>query len=299
MTTEAGTAPREGEVPPGANADEESVRRSLRTIAILQTTLEIEPLLRLFSRELGRSVTHTGFSYRNPHCGLDLSVGRQGPNTRRYRLVVQREDLGEITFSRDEPFTEQEQNFCESLLSVLVYPLRNALRYREAVQASLTDPMTGVYNRHFMDVTLRREIGLARRHCRPLSVVMVDLNGLKAINDQLGHHVGDEVIRTVAGVLGECLRRTDVLARYGGDEFLLVLTNTGTAGAEVVTRHLREAIDGIEWRPGEGHFQISVSIGAASLGWGDGAEDLLARADAALYAAKQARRRAHPQRPLR
>ncbi|NIR31237.1 MAG: GGDEF domain-containing protein [Gammaproteobacteria bacterium] len=267
------------------------VPHALKLAAVLQSVLELEPLLRLFSREVAQRVPHSGLVYHHEQRGLDVVLGRRARHACAYRLSVERRDVGHVMLLRGRSFTQVELAAFEELLGGLVYPLRNALRYRDALEAALTDPLTGVYNRSFLDGSLRREIGLARRHRTPLSLLILDVDGLKQINDRHGHRVGDALIRAVANAVADCRRKTDILARYGGDEFVLLLTNTGRRGAAVLARYIADKVDGLHLDLDGRTLRVSVSLGAATLTKDDTGADLIARADRALYAAKRERRR--------
>lgn len=141
-----------------------------------------------------------------------------------------------------------------------------------------TDPLTGAYNRRFLEEFLNREMARSRRSRQPLSVLMLDLDGFKAFNDEHGHLAGDEVLVAVAKSLRSALRTSDVVARYGGDEFVVVLPNTPAEAARRVARELRRAVPP--------PVQLSVGIGCM----GDGLQSpgqLFATADAALMRTKQ------------
>ncbi|OFV82316.1 MAG: hypothetical protein A2Y78_01820 [Acidobacteria bacterium RBG_13_68_16] len=142
-----------------------------------------------------------------------------------------------------------------------------------------TDPLTGAYNRRFLEEFLGREMARSRRSRQPLSVLMLDLDGFKAFNDEHGHLAGDEMLAAVAQSLRNAVRTSDVVARYGGDEFVVVLPNTPGAAARRVARELRRVVPP--------PVQLSVGIGCM----GDGLQSpgqLFAVADAALMRAKQA-----------
>jgi diguanylate cyclase (GGDEF)-like protein len=263
---------------------------ALRTIALLQTTLELNPLLRLFSREVGATVPHSSVQYRNSQCSIEVAVGRSARYRRTFRVIVERHDLGRLTFTRGKPFTARETALLEFLLSSLAYPLRNALQYENAFQASLTDPLTGVYNRSMLESSLHREVSLARRHGVPLSLIILDIDGLKAMNDNFGHDCGDHLIKAVARSVVGTLRRTDIFCRFGGDEFALVLSSTDQRGAAILAETTRKRIAGIARIFDHQAVRVTVSMGVASLSSTDDDKTLFARADQALYRAKAAGR---------
>ncbi len=257
---------------------------------MLQTQLRLEPLLKLFSREVGQAVPHSSVEYYKDKEGTTLRIGRVARYRRRFRLVVEREELGRLCFYRGKPFTPEETATLELLVSSLAYPLRNALQYEDAFIASLTDPLTGVYNRNMLHRVLHREVGLSRRHRTPLSLIVVDIDGLKSVNDRYGHAIGDKFIRTIANCLSRSLRETDLVARFGGDEFAVLLSNTDRRGATVLAENIRRRVERTVPHGEDETLRASVSIGIATLGRQDDDADLFLRADRALYRAKRAGR---------
>ncbi len=141
-----------------------------------------------------------------------------------------------------------------------------------------TDPLTGAYNRRFLEEFVTREMARSRRSLQPLSLLMLDLDGFKAFNDEHGHLAGDEVLVAVAQSLRSAVRASDVVARYGGDEFVVVLPNTPAEAARRVARELRRAVPPL--------VQLSVGIGCMDDGLQSPGQ-LFAAADAALMRAKQ------------
>jgi diguanylate cyclase (GGDEF)-like protein len=150
--------------------------------------------------------------------------------------------------------------------------------------ASRTDPLTGLANRRAFDERLRSEIARAGRHGQPLSVLVVDIDEFKRINDTWGHDKGDEVLVWVARFLQSQLRLTDIACRIGGDEFVVILPATARDGAEALVARLRETLGGLR---GTSEHPVNMSFGLAALGPGCAtSEALVAAADRAMYAAK-------------
>ena len=204
--------------------------KALKSIALLQTTLEIEPLIRLFSRETCARFAHSGVTYQNRELKFDFTIGRAAKHTLSFQLVIKQQSLGTLIFSRGKPFLRKDTEALEQLLGYLIYPLRNAVDYQLLFQASLLDPLTGIFNRNVMKTALEREARLARRNREPLSFIILDIDGFKRINDKYGHQAGDQLIQSVANTTSNCIRSTDLLSRYGGDEFTVLLNNTGKQG---------------------------------------------------------------------
>ena len=270
-----------------AGSSRANLDRALRTVAVLQTTLELEPLIRLFAREAAVTVAHSSMTYYNERHQIEQTVGRVAKHILTYRLVIDKTELGHLAFTRGKPFTEKEAAQLKYLLGSLVYPLRNALQYKHVFDASLTDALTGVYNRAGMEMALRREISLSRRHKTPLSLIILDIDGFKQVNDDYGHEVGDELLKLVADAVSHCLRTSDIVCRYGGDEFTILLSNTGLNGAAVLAQHIREKVENTKMLLESHAINVTVSIGIAFSSDSDTNKDLFARADEALYLAKK------------
>ena len=154
----------------------------------------------------------------------------------------------------------------------------------------LFDELTGLRNRRAIMHDLEMLLATARRHSRPLGVVMIDVDRFKAINDERGHRVGDEVLREVGRRLEGRLRDADLAGRLGGDEMLVLLPETDAEGAGTVARSIRDAMTERPVDTADGPIAVTLSLGAAAWLGGETAEELLERADRALYAAKGAGR---------
>lgn len=154
---------------------------------------------------------------------------------------------------------------------------------RELYKMSVTDSMTGLYNRRFMMEMLINNKNQADRHNTTFSILMLDIDKFKSINDTYGHETGDDVILKTAVTLKESIRTADIASRWGGEEFLIVLTNTDLEGAKVVAEKIRSQIETLKVEPLQ---RITVSVGVASYIKGESLKELIKRADNALYEAK-------------
>ncbi|MFL1524455.1 GGDEF domain-containing protein [Pseudomonas sp. O230] len=253
----------------------------------LQTSLEPQRILGLFFREIQRLVPLDALSYQHKASDLRLEFGQRGHHSISYSLSHEGEHLGELVFRRNQRFSEQELGNLESSLSALMYPMRNALLYRAATQSALRDPLTDTGNRIAMDQTLQREIDMSRRHLQPLSLLMLDIDHFKHINDTHGHSAGDDVLKAVAASIKSQLRNVDMVFRFGGEEFLILLSNTGREAAAMVGERLRFAAQAKDYLADGKLIELTVSLGCSTLLPGESAESLLRRADSALYVAKR------------
>jgi len=157
-------------------------------------------------------------------------------------------------------------------------------------QAAATDSLTQLLNRRWMGPFLEREMGRARRQGKPVAFVMIDLDGFKQVNDRHGHQVGDQVLCHTAKTLGERLRTSDLLIRYGGDEFLAVLPETDAVGAAALAETLRRLIASRPARLEAREIPLRASFGVAAMNnhsEESSAREMIHRADEALYEAKR------------
>lgn len=252
----------------------------------LQTSLDAERILGMFFRELQHLVPVDAMGYQHSSSDLRLEMGQQANHSATYRLSHESEYLGELTFRRRQRFADPELAQLESLLGSLLFPLRNALLYRVAIQSALRDPLTNTGNRVAMDQVLGREVELARRNGQPLSLLMLDIDYFKRINDEHGHSAGDEALKAVATTLKNQLRNIDMVFRYGGEEFLVLLSGTPREGAALVGERLRQSVMELQCLAQGKPIELSISLGCATLEAGEAIESLLERADKALYSAK-------------
>lgn len=264
--------------------DEFSPKR-LELASILQKTLEPNELISLFAQELGRHLPFDGLTYAFPPLNVGIDLGTFAQCNCSYELMVTDERLGNIKLHRDIQFQERELAIAEHMFTGLLYPLRNTMLYQQALQSATTDPLTGVKNRTAMDTSMKREIGLANRHNTPLSLILFDLDHFKSVNDQFGHLIGDQVLRDVAKVAEDTIRDSDIIFRYGGEEFLVLLSGTRISGATLLAERVRNNIERLQIFP-ELEMNITASFGVVSLVADENAESLFKRADTALYQAK-------------
>lgn len=208
-------------------------------------------------------------------------------------LILNDRVLGVLSLSAFRPaaFTEADLRLLESFAATTTAALHNAMLHAEVQKLALTDPLTEVYNRRGLFEFGQREIERAHRFGRPLSVILVDVDHLKLINDTYGHAAGDQVLRIVADRFRTSIREVDILGRYGGDEFVILLPETDLFTACSVAERIRQRVTEpirlpLMEDPGD-PVVLTASLGVANaLSDTPGLEQLIKRADSAAYQAK-------------
>lgn len=266
------------------------LQRTLKLAGLLQTSLDVPNILEYFLATVKEVVPFDGVHFEYEPLSVDLNIGTEATHRCFYRLRLCEELLGVINFSRARPFSPDELKDLETLLCQLIYPLRNAILYQKAIKAAHMDPLTGADNRAAMDNALQREVDLAHRHNIPLSMVVLDLDHFKQINDQYGHSAGDYILKTLVTCVNETKRASDLLFRFGGEEFTLILTGTDNEGAKQIADRLRRAIEAYPFVYDRQEIAVTASLGIATLKARDDSDCLFKKADAALYQAKEAGR---------
>lgn len=174
------------------------------------------------------------------------------------------------------------------LVGVLYSRLRLGQRVaRELERAARTDPLTGLANRRHMVDRIERAARAVEAGGDSFAVIMIDIDRFKAINDRHGHGIGDQVLQEVGRRLGSRLRHADLLARWGGEEFLVLLPGTDLEGGQVVAENLRNAVSATPMQTPSGRLQLSISLGVCAHAAGMGVDECISRADQAMYAAKR------------
>jgi diguanylate cyclase (GGDEF)-like protein len=203
-------------------------------------------------------------------------------------VVVAGEATARVAAGREAPFSPEEAELFRIFTLQAEAALKNLLLFEQVKGLAIRDGLTGLYNyRYFMEI-LRYEVAKSRRYHTPLSLVFMDIDDFKHINDSRGHPWGDRVLRKVAALLQQAVRHADLLCRYGGDEFALLLTQTPPAHALMLAERLRRLISQTSINAVDPDFRVTVSVGVAGLEPAMGWEDLVQAADAAHYRAKEA-----------
>ncbi len=256
----------------------------------LQTTLEFNELIAIFSGKIESMIPHSAYAYANVEFGLEIKSGVFTKHSCSYALKVEEQGLGELTLMRNHRFNDAEIKLLETLLCCLIYPLKNATLFQQALKLAYTDPLTQAKNRACFNDILKREINLAIRHKKNLSIIFIDIDHFKAINDNYGHECGDVALISVAKRIKESLRRSDILFRIGGEEFVVLLSDTDIDGAQLLAERICKSIERHSLAYDMTVIKLTASLGVSMLRSGDTTDTLVKRADSAMYKAKKSGR---------
>jgi len=256
----------------------------------LQTTLEFNELIAIFSSKIAHRIPHSAFVYTNAEFGLEVKSGVFTRHYCNYALKVEQQQLGELKLMRNHRFSDADLQLLEALLCCLIYPLKNATLFHQALKMAHTDPLTQTHNRASFSDSIKREMSLAARNNSSLSLIFFDIDHFKAINDTYGHDCGDTTLAFSAKWIKESLRDSDIIFRYGGEEFVILLSDTDANGAALLAERIRSSIEHHTIAYGMETIKITASLGISTLRKDDSLESFIKRADEAMYKAKDSGR---------
>ncbi len=263
----------------GSRRDSESL------VEQLQTTLDVEQILGIFLRAIANHYKINTVELDTYHGKFQATNGRKSKLSMTLPIRINDRLMARISYFSDRPITDVLMTSLTSYQKKLVYPLRNALAFWQLQQMALKDPLTGIGNRAMYDDAIERQVQHSARFEDSFVLMLLDLDNFKQVNDNHGHLMGDELLTTFVHTVSDCLRVTDQLFRFGGDEFAVILEKENLETAKIVASRINQAVtqDALFSK-----YQVSTSIGCAAFQLSDAPTDLFARADKALYAAKNA-----------
>jgi diguanylate cyclase (GGDEF)-like protein len=258
-------------------------RHGIVLLEQLQTTLELDKILTIFSMEAAKFIDFSGLYFKNQSLSKTLRGSRKAKQERQFELKINDEFIGVLTYAVNTPISITNYKVLEQLHQYLLYPLKNALQYHYAMQLAMQDSLTGLGNRRYFDEQLKRALHNANRHHSQIGLLLGDLNKFKAINDTHGHDIGDQVLQQFAQALRTCVRDSDSIFRFGGDEFAILVENASEYALDIIESRILKAIDNNALLT---KYQVTCSLGKTFMNRADNESSLFKRADQALYRQK-------------
>jgi diguanylate cyclase (GGDEF)-like protein len=257
--------------------EQESFKEAMRTV--LKYILENIPSMRYSLSVEGEEIEPFSFQSIPP-------LGDKGSDKcfRLQRDFSSADFKGEVILEREEEFSQEEEEVLKDILEEVMPAIEKILYLEKAVEVAATDPLTSLSNRRYFLYFLREDINRANRYKIPVSLLFLDIDGFKAYNDKYGHLAGDEVLRKISQTMKKLVRKTDITARYGGDEFAILFPHIAVGEAIVVGERIRDSVK--ELRLSTGDKFLTVSGGLTMYRLGERLGEFLRRADELLYQAK-------------
>lgn len=255
----------------------------------LQTTLELEQLLSIFAQHIAPMQLCSSLRFVTDDNAFTLlhnqAAEQSDGDIHQHTALLYADDLylGQLVYNLRRPLSAAVRRALDGLHRQLTFPLRNAMAHGQARQQAIRDYLTGLGNRSYLEEVLQHAIYQQQRLQTPFGMLLLDLDGFKAVNDNLGHQHGDEVLKSFGTLLREHLRDCDQVFRFGGDEFVILLEDTSLVGVQYAFSRLQNAL---QRNTGLAPYNLTMSAGAVMLGADDSVHSVLQRADEAMYSAK-------------
>lgn len=265
----------------------QSRNRSL--LESLQTTLELEQVLSIFAQHIAPLQLCTSLRFVTDDNAFTLlhqhALEAADKEIHQHTALLYADDLylGQLVYNLRRPLSTAVRRSLDGLHRQLTFPLRNAMLHGQARQQAIRDYLTGLGNRSYLEEVLQHAIYQQQRIATSFGILLLDLDGFKAVNDTLGHQHGDEVLKRFGTLLCEQLRDCDQVFRFGGDEFVILLEDTSLVGVQYAFSRLQNAL---QRNSGLAPYNLTMSAGAVMLGADDSVHKVLQRADEAMYSAK-------------
>lgn len=265
------------------SSTDESRKRGLMLLEQLQTTLDKQKLINKFAMEASKYVDFSGLYFKSEDLEITMRGSRKGKIERPFTLHVNNQILGTLSYSLNKTISTASYKILTELHHYLVHPLNNAIQYHHALQLAMQDSLTGLGNRRYFDEQLIRAMHHSARQHSLLGLVVCDLNKFKAINDNHGHPVGDQVLIHFAEALRLSVRDSDSIFRFGGDEFAIIVEAASRESLEVISHRIHRNVASNYLLS---QYQVTSSLGATFMRRNETGESFFNRADQALYQKK-------------
>tara|TARA_B100001167_G_scaffold188981_1_gene153053 strand:- start:729 stop:1502 length:774 start_codon:yes stop_codon:yes gene_type:complete len=236
----------------------------------------------------GQYIREQDFSTSSYYRGADNPLFKKGYFVS-IPLMIEKEIVGVLNINDvgQDSFDVGDLDFILNLSEFIAMSISNAVLYEQANKLAVTDGLTGISNRQSVEKSLQIEFERSKRYNSPLSLILLDVDHFKDVNDTYGHQKGDEILIAFASLLKKACRANDIAARYGGEEFVMVLPQSNAQGAFKIAERVREEIMKISFTGNESNFAVTVSCGVAEFNKDyESINKLIAAVDQALYEAK-------------
>jgi diguanylate cyclase (GGDEF)-like protein len=275
----------------------ENGRGTVYCTSLNKKTMVVNPEVSgILKRVMEESVSRRASDGKETEGSFGLPEPRPGEirNIMVVPVLLRNEMVGELILANrmgQERYTDRDEDLLLHLGFHAAFALEKARLHQEVTKLATTDGLTGLNNHRTFQERLEMEIGRAKRFVQDISILMVDIDFFKRLNDTHGHRAGDDILKKIASRLKENVRSIDFVARYGGEEFVIILPETAAEGAALSAERIRRAIEYPQIKVVEEDEPLTVSIGVATFPKDASyREDLIEKADRALYAAKDAGR---------
>jgi diguanylate cyclase (GGDEF)-like protein len=258
-----------------------------RLVEKLQTTLNIEEQLNIFAEHAQRIIKLSGLQFHSPLGVSQVAESNNQHTPFTFDLELQGEHLGQLVYFCKYQLSPSIQQKLQALHQVLLYPLRNALMYNRVLQLATKDSLTGLNNRSNFDDSLAQKLERCRRHHRNFSLMLLDLDNFKQVNDNHGHSAGDDVLVKFAKILKDSIRATDSVYRFGGDEFAILIDDPEFVTNKLIAERIMNSVKHCSLMT---KYDVTTSIGFTLAESHDCENNIFSRADKGLYKAKAAGR---------
>jgi diguanylate cyclase (GGDEF)-like protein len=208
----------------------------------LQTTLDIDEILAILATEAAKYIDFSGLYFKNKQISKTMRGSRRGKKESTFDLKINDQFIGTLSYGINTPINLTNYRVLEQLHQCFLHPLKNAITYYSAMQLAMQDALTGLGNRRYFDEQLKRAMHNANRHHSLVGLVLGDLNKFKSINDNFGHNTGDLVLKEFASILRHCIRESDSLFRFGGDEFAIIVENANENALTLIEQRVNLAL---------------------------------------------------------
>ena len=271
-----------------SNNVKKPLRRSEDKLAFLEKlnmTIELEPLLATYTAEVSRLIAVTGLEFESPNHKLQLKYSKASANKLTHQLIFNNTVLGNIIYLSTQPLNNHQRQLLANVEQQLLQSLHNVLRFEHTRKMSMRDYLTGLGNRNYFEEALRHMTATAEREDRSFTLLFIDLDNFKAVNDECGHLAGDQVLIEFSRLLRFAVRDNDHVFRFGGDEFAILLSHSDHLHPEFVAQRIVSATATSQLLL---ETNVTASIGYANWQQGDNSTVLTNRSDKALYHVKGA-----------